>query len=125
MRSTARKLRYMRNRHQEWMELRTRVQLRFDRAGMWELKVQVVRATIGQVYNHARMNECIVTWCGTSPLLVPLDELEQMTRHITRGTAAKRYHEQFIAGLSRRWTTKRPKVRHPEWRRHGRHRNAD
>lgn len=107
--------RHQARRHQKSVEWRMTVVNRFERAKFHGLKVCLSRATIGEVYNHARMFEVIVTCRNRKPLLLPLRSLVTITSHINT-VSEEEYHVRVLAPLAQRWARERKPVRHPKWR---------
>ena len=95
---------------------RVRVRSALEFAGHTAIRVGVARCTIGELYQHARMAESLVTFMGRLPVLVQTEVLERITqraRMMAQPTAALYDHLRSI-GLD--WMVVRPKVRRPKWR---------
>ena len=104
----------MKNRD-AWVGCRVRAQTALERAGHWGIRVRMSRATIGQIYNHARMREALLTFRYLDPIIVPADELENLTKaRASKITSEILYQE--LKTMARKYARKRDPVRHPVWK---------
>lgn len=95
-----------------------------DKAGHWSIAVRTVRATIGEVFNHARQSEALLTHRYREPVIVPVEDLEDFLKN---GRIAGKQSEllfQEIKLMARHYALgkgafngrKRAPVRHRVWK---------
>lgn len=90
----------------------------------WAIRVKLSRATIGEIFNIARSEECLLTLRLQDPIILPLDVVKEIAEapRTTRSSsdevfqvlknASKDYHRG--AG---KWDGKaRKAVKHPKWK---------
>lgn len=64
---------------------RVEAQNHLDRTGHTAFNIQMVKATIGQPYQHARMREALITYKRGTPIIVPLSYLRVIQATTGRG----------------------------------------
>lgn len=96
--------------------IRQRAQRALDRNRHYGIFVRMSRATIGEIYNHARNSEALLTLRYLDPIIVPAERLLDIA---TQHRASTMSTDELYAELklvAKAWGKKRDPVRHPKWR---------
>lgn len=101
---------------ERFKSIRSKAQRALDRNRHYGIFVRMSRATIGEIYNHARSSEALLTLRYLDPIIVPA---ERLLEKATQSRAATMSTDELFAELkseARAWAKKRDPVRHPKWR---------
>jgi hypothetical protein len=96
--------------------MRHKAQRSLDKNHHYAIFVRMSRATIGEIYNHARNSEALLTLRYLDPIILPT---EVLLNRVTTARAARISTDELYAELkldARAWAKKREPVRHPKWR---------
>lgn len=96
--------------------IRSKAQRALDRNRHYGIFVRMSRATIGEIYNHARNSEALLTLRYLDPIIVPA---EKLLEKVTQARATSMSTDELYAELkllAKTWAKQRDPVRHPKWR---------
>ena len=101
---------------EQFKSMRRQAQAALDAHHHFGIFVRMTRATIGEVYNHARSSEALLTLRFGTPIIVPAIRLLEVVK---QRRARRMSTDELFAELtseSRKYMKTRDPVRHPKWR---------
>jgi hypothetical protein len=97
-------------------QLRRKVEMKLERNRHWSIRLTKTRATIGETFEHARLQETLVRFRNEHPVYIALERLEELFQDNNLLGRDSEYVYTIIKQEAARYWKERAKVRHAQFK---------